>query len=47
MQKIVFSVSDIDGQKDIDSFVGDYQHLMTELKLSTFEPHQCRVGDVT
>ena len=46
MQKIVFSVSDIDGQKDINSFVDDHQHLMTEMKMLQFEPHQCRVGDI-
>ena len=44
MEEILDSVSHIDGQKDINSFVDDHQHLMTEMKMLQFEPHQCRVG---
>lgn len=43
MQRIVFSVADIDAQRDINSFVNDHKHLMTDLQLPQFEPHQCRV----
>lgn len=43
MQRIVFSVADIDAQRDINSFVSDHKDLMTDLQPPQFEPHQCRV----
>lgn len=42
MQRIVFSVADIDAQRDINSFVSDHKDLMTDLQPPQFEPHQCR-----
>ena len=47
MQRIVFSVADIDAQRDVNSFVNDHKHLMTEHNLSNLSRISVEYGNMT